>query len=336
MGNDFNVELLGILAIIFGVIGAIGVPFSIFLAFNLANAKDEQQRATAKKRFTNVLASTMIIFILAGLLGILEIIWTPGHGLDPRYQIQTTAIQTNRPTQIMVRRDNFDIRSIAGYTLSFEIPDPYEVTAAGAILSQQGVITAANTATITVQVTIVRSDNSDFLRTLIGEIRILSPGDPGLNNSGGSGDVGGLGERGTILGEAHYRIGSPRVWGGRGTNNPHGGYDSSGLVIAVFRDSGIALNTSGSSGRVGENIFNNLNAAGRIHQTGQAGDIIFWRNAQGHIQHSGIFLGGSTKIHSPGPGGAYVGQLIPGWYVQQTTFAGNSWGGMTIAGFGRL
>jgi len=70
-GAEFADQIYNVLFIILGVIVACALPFAIYLGFKLATAPDEQQRATAKKRFLNVLASMMIIIILMGLLAFL-------------------------------------------------------------------------------------------------------------------------------------------------------------------------------------------------------------------------------------------------------------------------
>ncbi|MCL2587430.1 MAG: NlpC/P60 family protein, partial [Firmicutes bacterium] len=128
-----------------------------------------------------------------------------------------------------------------------------------------------------------------------------------------------------------------RIWGGNGINFP--GYDSSGFVIAVYREAGVTLPTQGSGG-MGHQIFTALSAQGKIHQTGQPGDIVFWRNGpNGTIMHSGIYTGNRTQIHMSGPAGNFIGHDLGAGHMRTTTWHSATllWSNQphTFAGFGR-
>jgi cell wall-associated NlpC family hydrolase len=90
-----------------------------------------------------------------------------------------------------------------------------------------------------------------------------------------------------------YRYGSiPRTY--------HSPSDCSGLVVAVYGESGIALpRTSRQQARIGVEV-----------NTPAPGDLIFFRGRRGGISHVGIYIGGSQYIHaSSAAGGVIISRL---------------------------
>jgi len=142
-GDTFADDLIGIIMIIIGVIGAVIVPFAIYLAFKLANAPDEQQRAIVKKRFINILASIMIIVILLGLLGIGDGLfdWQGGTGGSANYSVSAPqTIPANNHTNVFVLRNGINIFD---HTIDGENPYVVEVSvpsnnAASATINRDG------------------------------------------------------------------------------------------------------------------------------------------------------------------------------------------------------
>ncbi len=89
-------------------------------------------------------------------------------------------------------------------------------------------------------------------------------------------------------------IGTPYVWGG---NTPESGFDCSGLIVYVYKGSGIKLprTTSAMSSMVSPSI--NRNAL-------QAGDLVFFATNGGRtVSHAGIYVGDGRFVHAPSSGG---------------------------------
>ncbi|MBM3392359.1 MAG: NlpC/P60 family protein [Betaproteobacteria bacterium] len=85
----------------------------------------------------------------------------------------------------------------------------------------------------------------------------------------------------------HYR---------RGGESPETGFDCSGLVRHVFRESlGLALpRTSRDISRVGETVQRN---------DLQPGDLVFFNTLRRGFSHVGIYLGEHRFVHAPATGG---------------------------------
>ena len=83
----FQGQLFMVLQWIFIGVGAVIVPFAIYLGFRLANASDEGKRREAKVRFMNVVATFFIILILVIIMMTqtfgMRIGDGPGHQQDP-------------------------------------------------------------------------------------------------------------------------------------------------------------------------------------------------------------------------------------------------------------
>lgn len=82
----------------------------------------------------------------------------------------------------------------------------------------------------------------------------------------------------------------------RGGESPESGFDCSGLVRYVFRESlGLSLpRTSRDISRVGETI-------GRDEL--QPGDLVFFNTLRRGFSHVGIYLGEHRFVHAPATGG---------------------------------
>ena len=82
----------------------------------------------------------------------------------------------------------------------------------------------------------------------------------------------------------------------RGGESPETGFDCSGLVRHVFRESlGLALpRTSRDISRVGETIH---------REALQPGDLVFFNTLRHGFSHVGIYLGEHRFVHAPASGG---------------------------------
>jgi len=82
----------------------------------------------------------------------------------------------------------------------------------------------------------------------------------------------------------------------RGGENPETGFDCSGFVRHVFRESfGLILpRTSRDISRVGETV---------ARDELQPGDLVFFNTLRRGFSHVGIYLGENRFVHSPASGG---------------------------------
>jgi cell wall-associated NlpC family hydrolase len=97
-----------------------------------------------------------------------------------------------------------------------------------------------------------------------------------------------------VLMRAMGLIGTPYRYGG---TTPNRGFDCSGFTSYVFRESlGLELPRTANDQFVG---------AGRpVDKTAlSAGDLVFFRQGRGRIDHVGIYVGEGRFIHSPSRGG---------------------------------
>ncbi|MCL2755729.1 MAG: hypothetical protein FWE45_01610 [Firmicutes bacterium] len=215
--TGFAEDLFEILAIIFGVLGAIALPFAIYLYFKLVSAPDEQQRAAVKKRFVNVLASMMIIVILVGMMLTIPLMVNfqggggpGGPGLGRTYTIHgPTGVPVNESREIIVRRGNSNIRSISNYNYHVVISitsgaEFARLSPADGIMTSTSAVRleAIAVGTVTLQAVITRPGDADFTtRTITRNTNTIpqgeegGPGDPGNgnNNDPGYGHDGGGG-----------------------------------------------------------------------------------------------------------------------------------------------
>ncbi|MYY85244.1 hypothetical protein GT044_28985, partial [Streptomyces sp. SID335] len=91
---------------------------------------------------------------------------------------------------------------------------------------------------------------------------------------------------------AMRHLGDPYVWGG---NGPHG-WDCSGLVMAAYRQAGIALpRVADAQYRATQPI-----SRGQLRR----GDLVFWSSdgSASGVHHVAIYLGGGQYLEAPRPG----------------------------------
>lgn len=98
------------------------------------------------------------------------------------------------------------------------------------------------------------------------------------------------GSRAGIVETAQLFLGAPYLWGGRST----AGFDCSGFIQTVFELNGIDLpRDTGQQIGVGKEI-------GKDYAKAQEGDLVFFSNSEGRVNHVGIYLGEGRFIHSSG------------------------------------
>ena len=113
----------------------------------------------------------------------------------------------------------------------------------------------------------------------------------------------------TMLKRALTLLGTPYRWGG---TSPEGGFDCSGLVGYVFRNSlGIELpRISRDMANVGELI--------RDPKALVEGDLVFFSRRGKHVDHVGIYIGNGQFVHAPRTGkDVEVANLITGYWSQK-------------------
>lgn len=85
-------------------------------------------------------------------------------------------------------------------------------------------------------------------------------------------------------------LGNPYVWGGTSLTK---GADCSGFVLSIYKKYGITLpHYSGSQAQMGTKI-----SADEL----QPGDLIFYANGSGTINHVAMYIGNSQVIHASSP-----------------------------------
>ena len=117
------------------------------------------------------------------------------------------------------------------------------------------------------------------------------------------GRIKGMLKRGLAL------LGTPYRWGG---NTPESGFDCSGLVGYVFRNTlGIELpRISRDMANVGELI--------RDRDALTEGDLVFFSRKGGRVDHVGIYIGNGQFLHSPRTGkDVEVASLTTGYWSQR-------------------
>ncbi len=113
----------------------------------------------------------------------------------------------------------------------------------------------------------------------------------------------------TMLKRALALLGTPYRWGG---TSPEGGFDCSGLVGYVFRNTlGIELpRISRDMATVGELI--------RDPRALVEGDLVFFSRRGKHVDHVGIYIGNGQFVHAPRTGkDVEVANLITGYWSQK-------------------
>lgn len=89
---------------------------------------------------------------------------------------------------------------------------------------------------------------------------------------------------------AKQYVGNPYVWGGVSLTK---GADCSGFVLSVFKNFGYQLSHS-SRAQANEGTKISMKEA-------KPGDLIFYGNSKGTINHVAIYIGGSQVIHASSP-----------------------------------
>lgn len=85
-------------------------------------------------------------------------------------------------------------------------------------------------------------------------------------------------------------VGNPYVWGGTSLTK---GADCSGFVLSVYKKFGVSLpHHSGSQANSGTRI-----SSGDL----QPGDLIFYANSGGTINHVALYIGGGRVVHASSP-----------------------------------
>jgi cell wall-associated NlpC family hydrolase len=113
----------------------------------------------------------------------------------------------------------------------------------------------------------------------------------------------------TMLKRALGLLGTPYRWGG---TSPEGGFDCSGLVGYVFRNSlGIELpRISRDMANVGERV--------RDRNALVEGDLVFFSRRGNHVDHVGIYIGNGQFVHAPRTGkDVEVSNLTAGYWSKK-------------------
>lgn len=119
---------------------------------------------------------------------------------------------------------------------------------------------------------------------------------PSRSSSGGgvTGTVSASGGAQKILSFGAKFLGTPYVWGG---TTPSPGFDCSGYVQYVYRNSGISLS------RTSEQQFNNGVSVSRSEL--RPGDLVFFHTYSRGASHVGVYVGNNTMINSSSGGVSY-------------------------------
>ncbi len=141
------------------------------------------------------------------------------------------------------------------------------------------------------------------------DIRSIFDADTVATGATGEAPAPGEGRIKTMLKRALALLGTPYRWGG---TSPEGGFDCSGLVGYVFRNTlGIELpRISRDMANVGELI--------RDPKALVEGDLVFFSRRGKHVDHVGIYIGNGQFVHAPRTGkDVEVANLITGYWSQK-------------------
>lgn len=144
-----------------------------------------------------------------------------------------------------------------------------------------------------------RASKKEPLFFVDGQSTGITPSASALNGSAGSSI------RSTIVANAKKHLGTPYVWGG---SSP-GGFDCSGFVQYVMKQSGITLpRTTTEQYKVGTYVSKNEL---------QPGDLVFLQNTyRDGISHVGIYIGDGKMIHASSSKGVTTSSLSSSYYVK--------------------
>lgn len=108
-----------------------------------------------------------------------------------------------------------------------------------------------------------------------------------------------------IINNAKKHMGTPYVWGGTTPS----GFDCSGFVQYVFKQSGISLpRTTSEQVKVGTYVSKSIL---------QPGDLVFLKNTYREgVSHVGIYIGDGQMIHASSSKGVTISNLSASYYTQ--------------------
>ena len=108
-----------------------------------------------------------------------------------------------------------------------------------------------------------------------------------------------------VLFRALGLVGVPYKWGG---NTPSGGFDCSGLIGFVYRDTAQMLAMPATAVAADQLI---------------AGDLVFFAtNGSRNVNHAGIYVGEGRFVHAPSKGGTVRLDHLSNSYWQRAYLAG--------------
>ena len=93
--------------------------------------------------------------------------------------------------------------------------------------------------------------------------------------------------RNSLVNYALQFVGNPYVWGGTSLTN---GCDCSGFTMQIMKEYGVSLpHYSGSQAQMGTKVTSD---------TMRPGDLIFYANSSGTINHVAIYIGNGQIVHA--------------------------------------
>lgn len=96
----------------------------------------------------------------------------------------------------------------------------------------------------------------------------------------------------TVINWAQTKLGHKYIWGGDGYDNPHDGFDCSGLMKAAYAEVGIEL----------PRVANDQYQASNVHPKRSEllpGDLVFYGKTERGIHHVGLYVGSGMMLHAP-------------------------------------
>ena len=109
--DTFAQDLIFIIQMVFIGIGALVLPFAIYLGFQMAYAADEGKRRETKKRLINILVSLLIIILLQGLLAVISmfVTFTPGEDVHGGWRVANQNFIIEETQTLRILRGNVDM-----------------------------------------------------------------------------------------------------------------------------------------------------------------------------------------------------------------------------------
>ena len=346
--STFAQDLITILMWIFIGIGAIIVPIAIFFGFQLAYAQDEGKRREVKKRLMNMLISAIIIMFLIGAMVTMNLAGL-GFQRGPNPSEQIALGRAGTPWRSAQGGGTLQLRLGHTYTIplyaggdainpsnqNHYIIRVFPATGSGDFATfassgtptnqvwtvtgaQLGPVAPTPSAMFTIQVW-GPFDATEIPETPTGQprvsfsvrFRVVDPASVGGPNGGGGigqlrpGDPMPTPLFNVLYGHATRRLGIPYLWGGNGP----AGYDCSGFIQAVFRDT---LQREPPFRRQAR--LQHADTARVSRSDLRPGDLVFWgnntrctvTNRSFTITHSAIYIGNNQVIDSASAGSGGV------------------------------